>query len=73
MSETKIKDQPKDNHQLTPADARAVLQAEIARRQQACVEEINAVLQKYNCEIVVIRAWSDDGRLMTRPEVRAAG
>jgi len=72
-AKTEVVEQPKDNHQLTPADARAVLQAEIAQRQQTCTDEINAVLKRYNCRIVVIRAWTEDGRLLTRPEVQVVG
>jgi hypothetical protein len=45
---------------LTPEQierARALLEAEEAKRKaiiQACNDEINAVLKKYNCDIVMI-------------------
>ena len=72
MTET-IEQLASDNNKITPTQARALLEQEIVERQEACTAEINAVLRKHNCQIVVVRGFTEDGRLVTRPEVRAAG
>lgn len=48
----KIKNPPTNGH-LTPTEAKAILQQEAQKRSEMCQAEIQAALDKYQCELDV--------------------
>jgi len=51
------------NDQITPEQARQVLQAEQQKRLEECQRDIDAVLKKHNCALSVHIEITPDGRI----------
>ena len=53
---TKTKTKPADNGNITTAEARELLQAEQAERIAACRQELEVLLDKHGCRLVLLEA-----------------
>jgi len=51
--------------------ARETIAADRQRRANACLEEIQRLLQKHRCKLVAQMAISEDGRIVARPLIVA--
>ena len=58
---------------VTPEAARAVLAKEQQGRADACREDIAVVLSKYNCRLVAMPAFTQDGRITAQLQVITDG
>lgn len=66
MSEN-AEEQPK--RELTPEEAKAVLEQERQNRANRCAVEVNAALEKYRCTLATPVMVTPDGRLAARVEI----
>ena len=54
------------------SSARAAIAAERESREKVALEEVNAIMKKYNCLLAVEMMISGDGRIVSRVLVAAA-
>jgi len=54
---------------ITVAVAKAALLKEKQDRQQACKQEIENILNKYNCQLIAIPMFTNDGRIIAQAQI----
>ena len=62
---------PVDQTTPTPEMARHILAEERQRRQRECQTELQAVLEKYNCQLHAVPGITWDGRVTAEVKVLA--
>ena len=57
------------NKDITVAAAKAALLKEKQDRQKACKQEIEKILDKYNCQLSAIPIFTNDGRIVAQAQI----
>jgi hypothetical protein len=55
--------------EITVAAAKAALLKEKQDRQVACIQEIDKILKKYNCELFALPMITKDGRITAQAQI----
>ena len=72
-NEAKAKPKPevKLNRAITVAAARAAIAKEKQDRAVECGKEINAILKKYNCDMIAVPMINREGRIVAQSQITA--
>jgi hypothetical protein len=70
MSEKTAEKQPTNGH-LTPEEMKRAIAATEAARANDCAVAVNDVLNRFNCELMVVPVITPDGRIAATATIKA--
>ena len=59
----------KPNATITAQEARTLIEQEERRQSEACLKELNAVLERYERRLVAVAFLASDGRTQARVDI----
>jgi len=69
MKPEKSESEVKIDKDITVAAAKAALIKEKQDRQNACKQELQKILDKYNCQLIAVPFFTNDGRIVAQAQI----